>query len=125
MDVDSGERPKLLRAGADLDRDGLLSPPEPAALQQKLVQLATRGLKLGIAGFPLEVRVTDVKLSLREDRTVSESGLSLALMLEATHRQPVSEGMSLEVDVTSPDQSHVRVEVSALSGPDGGAEALE
>ncbi len=124
MDVDGGEQAKLIRAGADVNRDGVLSPPERAALQKKLVSMAMAGLKLGISGFPLTVQVTDVKLSLRNDEGVGEGGMSLALMLAASVRSPIGEGMKLEIEASSPDSSHVVVEVSA-SRPDGGVEAVE
>src|SRR4051812_32542303 len=71
LDVDSGERAKLMRAGADINRDGVISGEERKALQNKLVQLATQGLKLSLSGFPLTVKVTDIKMSTRDDKEVS------------------------------------------------------
>ncbi|MBL8949277.1 MAG: hypothetical protein JNK82_00775 [Myxococcaceae bacterium] len=124
MDVDAGEQAKLIRAGADVNRDGALSAPERGALQKKLVAMATGSLKLGLSGFALTLAVTDVKLSTRNDDAVSESGLSLAVMLAASVKSPIGEGIKLEVEATSPDSSHVLVEVSA-SRPDAGVEAVE
>jgi hypothetical protein len=124
IDIDSGERAKLIRAGADFNHDGVISTEERPALQRKLVQLATQGLKLGISGYSLSVKVADVKMSTRDDHTVSETGLSLAVMLEATVKSPIGEGMKLEIEAESGDKSHVLVEVSATSGEDGGVEAV-
>lgn len=124
VDLDAGEQAKLIRAGADANRDGVLAPGERAVLQKKLVAMALAGLKLGLSGYPLVVQVTDVKLSLRSDDAVSEAGLSVALMLAASVKSPIGEGIKLQVEATSPDSSHVIVEVSA-SRPDGGVEAIE
>lgn len=125
MDVDGSERVKLLREGADTNGNGVIDGDETAALKKKLTAMATRALKVGISGAPVPLTVKDVKLSLREDKSVSETGVSVALMLEGVHPHEVTPGMSLEVEDTSPDFSPVVIEVSALSGADGGAEALE
>ena len=125
MDIDAGVTAKNIRAGADFDHDGVISPAERKALEKKLVGLATQGLKLGISGYPLTPKVTGVKMSMRDDPGANETGLSLALMLEAVVKTPIGEGMKLEVQAESPDKSHVIVEVSAVSGKDAGVEALE
>ena len=124
MDIDAGVTAKNIRAGADFDHDGVISDVERTALQKKLVAMAVSGLKLSISGFALAVKVADVKMSMREDRGATETGLSVALMLEAFVKTPISEGMKLEVLAESPDKSHVIVEVSAAGG-DGGVLALE
>jgi hypothetical protein len=126
MDVDGGDKCKLLRQGVDMNRDGVLEPEESEVLKKKLVAMATRALKVGISSAPVPLQVKDVKMSLREDRGAnSDTGLSVALMLEGTHPHEVTPGMSLEVEDTSPDFSPVVVEISALSARDGGAEAVE
>jgi hypothetical protein len=125
MDVDGSERSKLLREGVDTNGNGVIDGDETAALKKKLAAMATRALKVGISSAPVPLTVKDVKLSLREDRSVSQTGLSVAVMLEGVHPHEVTPGMSLEVEDTSPDYSPVVIEVSALSATDGGAEALE
>ena len=111
LDVDGGDRCALLRAGADEDHDGQLSKPELTALKAKLLAMATKNLKLSISGFPLELTVRESKLSTREDLRASDTGLSLAALVEVTFPKDVGAGMSLEVDITSPDLSPVVVEV--------------
>jgi hypothetical protein len=126
MDVDGGDRCKLLRQGVDMNRDGVLEPEESELLKKKLVTMAMRALKVGISGAPVPLQVKDVKLSLREDRGAnSDTGLSVALMLEGTHPHAVTPGMNLEIEDSSPDFSPVVLEISALSSPDGGPEGLE
>jgi len=123
MDVDSGEQAKLIRAGADANRDGVLSAAERLALQKKLVSMALAGLRVGLSGYRLVLSVTDVKLSLRGDEGVAETGMSVALMLAGSVKSPIGPGITLEVEAASPDSSHVVVEVSA-SRPDAGVEAV-
>ncbi|MBK7859598.1 MAG: hypothetical protein IPJ65_13470 [Archangiaceae bacterium] len=125
VDVDGGERAKLIRAGADLNHDGLISGEERPLLQKKLLQLALQGLKVRVSGYPLVLSATDVKLSTRDDHTVSETGLSLAVLVAASVPSPISDGMKLEVEAVSADRSHVLVEVSATSAADGSVVALE
>ncbi|MBE2252880.1 MAG: hypothetical protein IAE78_25330 [Myxococcus sp.] len=111
LDVDSGARCELLRAGADKNHDGELSKDEKAALLQKLTSFITRPLKLGLSGFPLPLTVKESKLNLRDDPRVSSAGLSVALLLEVHHPHEVSPGMHFEVEAVTPDQSPVRLEV--------------
>ena len=125
MDVDSGEKAKLIRAGADFDHDGVISPAERGALQKKLVAMALGGLKLGLSGFPLTLKVVDVKMSTRDDHAALETGLSVAVLFEATVKSPIGEGVRLEVSAEAPDSSHVIVEVSAVTRADGGVVAVE
>lgn len=125
LDLDRSETARLIRAGADFDHDGVISAVERGALQKKLVALAVGGLKLGISGFALTVKVADVKMSMRGDDRVTDLGLSVAMMIEAAVSSPIGEGMKLEVEAKSPDESHVVVEVSAVAGRDGGVVAVE
>jgi hypothetical protein len=111
MDVDGGERCELLRAGADLNRDGLLDPSETKALKKKLTTLATRALKLWISGYPVAVEVKDAKVTLKEDSRVSQTGVSVAVLLEMRHPYAVTPGMSLWLEDSAPDGSHVEIEV--------------
>ncbi len=121
LDVDSGERCELLRAGADVNHDGVLSKAERATLLAKLTSFLTKPLKLGISGYPLPLTVTESKLNLRDDDSVSRLGLSVALLMEMKHPYEVSPGMHFEVETTTPDQSAVRLEVvqSAATGAPG------
>ncbi len=121
MDVDGGERCRLIRDGADANRDGILSGDEVKALKDKLTRLATRALKLSLSGFPVPPQVKEVKLDLRKDRAVSESGVSIALLLEDPHPAAVHPGTELVVEDVSPDQSPVHVEVNQVP-QDGGGE---
>lgn len=116
LDVDGGERCSLLRAGADEDHDGALSEPERVALRARLVAMAQRGLTLAVSGYPLEPALKSSKLSLREDLRASDTGLSVAALLEVTFPKDVTAGMSLEVGATSPDGSAVVVEVFQAGG---------
>ena len=111
MDVDGGDRCKLLRAGADTNHDGVLAGAEVTALKQRLTTMMTRALKLSISGGALPLGVKDTKLSLHEDPRVNESGVSIAVLLEIVHPYDVSPGMNLEVTDTSPDLSPIRLEV--------------
>ncbi len=122
MDIDSGERCELLRAGADANHDGLLDANETKALKVKLTTLATRALKLWISGYPVAVEVKETKVTLKEDPRVSPSGVSVAVLLEMRHPYAVTPGMSLWLEDTAPDFSHVEVEVFQHPRADGGAE---
>ena len=115
MDVDSGDRCALIRAGADANKDGRLSPEETGALKQKLVAMATRALKLSFSSAPIAAVVKESKLSLREDLGVSTSGLSVAVLLDLSHPQEVTPGMRFEVEDTSPDLSTIRLQVFQAS----------
>lgn len=124
LDVDSGERCELLRAGADLNHDGVLSKEEKRALELKLASFVTRPLKVSISGAPVPLTVQETKLNLRGDPGVTRSGLSVALLLEVHHPHEVSPGMHLEVETVTPDQSPVRLEVvqALAAGEPGPAE---
>lgn len=111
LDVDSGERCELLRAGADANHDGVLSASERSTLEKKLTSFILKPLKLSISSFPIPLTATETKLSLRGDQTVSRAGVSLALLLDVKHPYAVSPGMHLEVTASSPDLSTVRIEV--------------
>jgi hypothetical protein len=122
MDIDSGERCELLRAGADTNRDGLLDQTETAALKKKLTTLATRALKLSISGYPVAVEVKETKVSLKEDSRVSKTGVSVAVLLQMRHPYAVTPGMSLALEDAAPDASHVEVEVFQHALADAGEE---
>lgn len=110
LDVDSGKRSQLLRAGADVNADGRLDAAELERLRARMVTLATSKLKLTLSGFRPPLRPVENKLNLRDQRTVGTEGLSVAVLLEAALPETVREGMTLEVEAASPDRSHVRVE---------------
>ncbi len=120
MDVDGGERCQGLRLGVDANRDGVLSDDEARRLKDKLVKLATQALALSFSSANVPVKVVSSKLSLREDKTVSTTGLSLAILLDATHPHEVMEGMKLEVKDSSPDGAPVHLEVDPAVDSDGG-----
>jgi hypothetical protein len=122
LDVDSGERCELLRAGADVNHDGVLSRPEREALMAKLSSFLIKPLKLGISSFPLPLGVMASKFNLRGDDSVSRTGLSLAVLLEMKHPYEVSPGMHFEVETLTPDQSTVRLEVLQSTMPGQPAE---
>lgn len=111
MDIDSGERCLLLREPMDGDRDGQLAGEEVARLKERLVKLATRPLKLSISSAPIPLVIKDAKLSLRDDRRAGDGALSVAILVEIDHPQPVSPGMELEVEDLSPDQSSIVLQV--------------
>jgi hypothetical protein len=123
MDVDSGARCAVLRQAADGDSDGLLAGAEVTALKERLAEMALRTLALGVSGAPVAVTVKESKLSLRGDPRVSESGLSLALLVEVRHPHAVSEGMAFEVTDTSPDLSPVMVQVFQAAAKGAAPEA--
>jgi hypothetical protein len=123
MDVDGGERCRLIRDGADQNRDGKLSGDEVKALEDKLVRMATRALKLSLSGFPIPFKVKEIKIDLRKDHAVSETGVSVAVLLEDPHPAAVSVGTQLEIEDSSPDLSPVRFEVNQVPAGDAGVEA--
>lgn len=117
LDVDSGERCELLRAGADANHDGVLSKEERASLEKKLASFITRPLKLGFSGYPVPLTLAGTKLNLHDDGRVSRAGLSVALLLEVKHPYELSPGMHLEVETVTPDASPVRLEVYQATAP--------
>lgn len=116
MDVDSGDRCLLLREAVDSDRDGLITGAEVTRLKEQLVKLATRPLKLSISTAPLVLTVKETKISLRDDRRANDAALSVAVLVEIEHAQPVSSGMDFEVEDTSPDQSTIVLQVFQQGG---------
>lgn len=123
MDLDSGERCELLRAGSDTNHDGTLDDAEARALKKKLTTMATRALKLWISGYPIAIQVKEAKVSLKEDPRVNKTGVSVAVLLEMRHPYAVSPGMSLWFEDTAPDLSHVEVEVFQHPAADAGGVA--
>ncbi len=120
MDIDSGQRCALLRAGADVNRDGVLDSNEAKVLKKKLATMSTRALKLWISGHPVVVEVRDTKLTLKGDSRVSPTGVSIAVLLTAQLPYAVTPGMSLGLEDIAPDSSHVEVEVFQHGLPDAG-----
>lgn len=120
MDIDSGERCELLRAGADANRDGVLNKAEIEALKTKVTTLATRALKLSISAYPLAIELTETKLSLRGDNRVAPSGVSIAVLLQLRHPYAVTPGMSLTIEDAAPDGSHIEVDVAQHPADAGG-----
>jgi hypothetical protein len=122
MDVDGGERCRLIRDGADQNRDGKLSGDELKALEDKLVRMATRALKLSLSGFPVPFKIKETKIDLRKDHAVSETGVSVAVLIEDPHPAAVTVGTQLEIEDSSPDLSPVRFEVNQVPPADAGVE---
>ncbi|MFT3837550.1 MAG: hypothetical protein QM723_11195 [Myxococcaceae bacterium] len=122
MDVDGGERCRLIRDGADSNRDGQLSGDEVKALEDKLVRMATRALKLSLSGFPIPFKVKETKIDLRKDHAVTETGVSVAVLLEDPHPAAVSVGTNLQIEDSAPDLSPVRFEVNQVPPADAGVE---
>ena len=120
MDCDGGERTRGLRAAADVDGDQKLSKAELKALQARLVKLATESLKLDISSAKVAVEVKEAKLNVRGDFTVSDAGLSVAVLMVMKHPHSVTPGMTLTVEDRAPDLSHVGLEVYQATGGDGG-----
>jgi hypothetical protein len=125
LDLDSGPRSQLLRQGVDRSGDGALDRDEVAALKGKLVELAVRPFKLDVSTHALRVEVLESKVNLRGDSRVSESGLSVAVLVRAGFPRAPSPGMTLTVLDEAPDRSHVAVEVHRSIPGDGGASAPE
>jgi hypothetical protein len=117
MDVDGGERCELMRAGADLNRDGVLADDEKRALEKKLTALVLRPLKVGLSSYVVPLKLLEAKLNLRGDASVSRSGVSVALLLESNHPYEVSPGMHFEFETVTPDASPVRLEVFQAADP--------
>lgn len=110
LDIDGGTRTQVLRAGADVDKNGTIDTAEAQALKARLVTLASRPLRLSLSGYAVRPALVEAKVNLREDRTVSDAGLSIAALLEAELPQPLFAGMELSIEDEAPDASHVRVE---------------
>lgn len=111
MDVDSGERCRLLRAGFDENKDGLVQGAEVTALKERVAAMLLGPLAVSLSGFPLVLEAREKKLSLHEDPRVGDSGLSVAVLLEAKAPKDIGPGTSFEVTPVAPDGSTVRVEV--------------
>jgi hypothetical protein len=122
MDADGAERTRGLRAAADADGDGKLSKSELKQLQDRVVKLAIGSLKLEISGAKIPVEVKDAKLNVHGDFTVSDSGLSVAVLLMMKHPHEVTPGMTLVVEDRAPDLSEVPVEVYQARTGDAGVE---
>lgn len=126
LDIDGGERTAMLRGAADANHDRRLSAAEIGRLKETLVGVAERHLALSLSGYRLSPKVREAKLNLREDRGVSDSPLSIAVLLTAELSSPPSPGLELVVGDESPDRSHVAVEVyQPASTGDGGAQGAE
>lgn len=110
LDLDGGERAQLLRVGADLDGDRLLRGEEVQGLRRRLVQVAKAAFSLRVGGALLPFPEGEVRLSLRQDPSVSESGLSVALLAELSVPEGIRPGMELVVTDRAPDGSPVDVE---------------
>ncbi len=121
LDFDAGKRARLLRAGADADRDGLLGEAEREALRSKLARLAVGSLQVSVSGHRLKLAVQSSKLSLREDGRASGEGLSVAVLLAGSWPGAPIPGMTLVVKDETPDRSHLAVEVYQAVEGDGGA----
>jgi hypothetical protein len=119
MDVDGGDRCRLVRDGADTNRDAVLQPGEVAALKDKLVRLATLALKLSLSGYPVTWKVKETKLDLRRDHLVTQTGVSVAVLFEAQVETAIAPGTQLQIEDASPDASPVRVDVNQAPA-DGG-----
>lgn len=124
MDLDGGDRAQLLRAGADANADGRLTGDEVTKLKAKLVEQATRALVAEVAGFKLQAKVKEAKLSLREDPRTRDGGLSLAVLLEWPAPEPISSGMRLTLTDEAPDRSHLEIEVHQKTLADAGPEPV-
>lgn len=124
LDVDGGKRCRLLRDAADANRNGRLDDQELATLRAKLVELAQNGLEASVASYGVQLKVRQARLSAKGDRQVSETGLSVALLLSAELPEAISPGMTLIVKDTSPDKSHIALEVFQ-AGEDSGAQRTE
>ncbi len=120
MDIDGGERCSLIRAGADIDHDGVLSVAETAALQKRLVAMAMKQLTVRFSGAPFAIEARESKINLHQDSSVSQSGLSVAIFIDQHHREPATEGLGFEVADQSPDRSPVNLEVFQVPAIDAG-----
>ncbi len=118
LDLDGGEPARLLRVGADLDRDGRLSGPEVTALKQRIARAAREHLRLSLAGAELRIPDGEVRFSLRQDASLSDTGLSVALLAELPVPGRIRPGMELRIEDRAPDGSEVDVEVSELGEPE-------
>ncbi len=119
MDVDSGERCLLLREAMDSNRDGVLAGNELTVLKERLLKLATRPLKVSLSTAPLNLTVKESKVSLRGDIRANDSPLSVAVLLEMEHSNELKEGMALEIEDISPDQSTIAVQVFQAGAKEG------
>jgi len=111
LDLDGGEQARLLRAGADLDRDGRITGPEVSGLKARLVRVAREHLQITLAGSALQAPEGEVRFSLRQDPSVSATGISVAVLAEVPVPGQVRPGMELVIRDRAPDGSDVDVEV--------------
>ena len=114
LDLDGGDQARLLRAGADLDHDGRISGPEVAGLKRRLARVAREHLRLQLAGAVLQLPEGEIRFSLRQDPSVSDTGLSLAVLAELAVPGRVRPGMELVIGDRAPDGSDVEVEVGEV-----------
>ena len=110
LDLDGGERAQLLRAGADLDGDHVIRGPEVQGLRRRLVQVARSSFVLKLAGAVMALPEGEARLSLRQDPSVSETGLSVAVLSDLPLPAGIRAGMELVVSDRAPDGSPVDVE---------------
>ena len=120
MDVDGSERTRGLRAAADVDGDGKLSPAELKELRDRVVKLAIGSLKLEISGARIPIEVKDAKLNVHADFSTGDAGLSVAVLMVMKHPYEVKPGMTLVVEDRAPDLSDVPVEVYLAGAGDAG-----
>lgn len=112
MDVDGGERVRLIRAGADTDHDGALSADEALALKGRLVSMATRALTVHLSRAPVSMLLRDSKLDLRGDlRAESDTAVSVAVLMRPRDVIRAWSGLELQVSDAAPDGSPIVVEV--------------
>lgn len=118
LDLDGGDRAQLLRAGADQDGDHLLRGAEVQGLRRRLVQVARSSFSLRVGGAVVTLPEGEARLSLRQDPSVSDGGLSVAVLAEIPLAEGIRPGMELVVKDRAPDGSPVDVEFH-LDGEDG------
>ncbi|MEN9798461.1 MAG: hypothetical protein RL653_2157 [Pseudomonadota bacterium] len=120
LDLDEGERAQLLRAGADQDGDHVLRGAEVQGLRRRLAQVARSAFSLRVGGALLPLPEGETRLSLRQDPSVSQAGISVAVLVELPVPEGIRPGMELVVADRAPDGSPVDVEFH-LDGEEGTA----
>jgi hypothetical protein len=111
MDMDGGNDAKRLRGGVDVDHDGRLSPSERERLKALLSAQLLRSVEISVSTYAVTLTATGAKVNLREDPTVSSTGLSVAVLAEAPFPDGRTAGMELVLKDESPDRSHVAIEL--------------